>query len=92
MSPVPAAVDRELIAYFKGKCAKPSLVKDKTSNVKHLCGFDDNPMGWRLQAAGIRQLPSVKRNQLTLRGSDMDTAKTIADIESKLKKKPASSG
>ena len=85
VNPVPAGVDSDLVNFFKSICADPELVTSRSTNVKDVCGYDDNPGGWRLLATNIRQLPNVFNDHLTLTGSDMDGCSTIADIEAALR-------
>ena len=85
VSPVPAGVETDLITFFKGRCANPGLVTSRTDNVKHLCGFDSEPLGWRGLSNPINQLTNIVANHLRVDPTDMDSCSTIADIEGKLK-------
>lgn len=85
VSPVPAGVENDLITFFKGQCANPALVTNRTDNVKHLCGYDGQPLGWRGLSNPINQLQHIASNHLRVDPTDLDSASTIADIEAKLR-------
>ena len=84
VNPVPPGVDGELLGFFRSISANPALIKNNKSNVKHICGYDSNPGGWRLLATQIRQLPHIQADHLTITASNLDGCSTIADIEGKL--------
>lgn len=76
----PAAAEQDLIVFFKGRCANPAAISKRSDNVKHLCGYDQQPLGWRGLTGPINQLPNFI-GRLRLDPTDMDACATIADIE-----------
>jgi hypothetical protein len=73
-------VVQDLLQFFRSRCTNSSLIKDQNSNVKHFCGYDTNPGGWRLLADTISYLPHVHSFGYGLRATDMDGLATIAQI------------
>jgi len=77
-------VVQDLLEFFRSRCAVPSLIKDETSNVRHLCGYDSNLPGWRLLSDTISLLPHIHAYGYWLAPTAMDKLGTIAQIANKL--------
>ncbi|MGT2501220.1 hypothetical protein ACVOMS_11085 [Bradyrhizobium guangxiense] len=56
------------------------MIKDQSSNVRHLCGYDTNLAGWRLLADSVSFLQHVHAFGYGLRATDMDRLATIGQI------------
>jgi hypothetical protein len=79
-------ITQDLLIFFRSRCARPELIKDVTSNARHLCGYDGNLPGWRLLSDTISLLPHIHSYGYWLRPTDMDGLRTIAQIADKLTK------
>lgn len=77
-------VVQDLLVFFRSRCAKPELIKGEDSNVRHLCGYDNNLAGWRLLANAISMLPHIHSYGYWLRATDMDGLATIGQLADKL--------
>jgi hypothetical protein len=77
-------VVQDLLVFFRSRCANASLIKDASSNVRHLCGYDFNLAGWRLLADTISFLPHIHSFGYGLRATDMDRLATIQQIANAL--------
>lgn len=92
VKPVPAGVEADLLAFFRARCPNPALIKDRTSNVKHLCGYDTKPLGWRGLTGPINGLRHIAANRIRLDPTDMDGCLTIANIEDNLRRMAIAAG
>jgi hypothetical protein len=77
-------VVQDLLVFFRSRCANASLIKDVNSNVRHLCGYDQNRAGWRLLADTISFLPHIHSFGYGLRATDMDGLASIQQIANAL--------
>ncbi|MHC4042851.1 hypothetical protein [Bradyrhizobium sp. 23AC] len=73
-------VVQDLLNFFRSRCTNANLIKNQTSNVRHLCGYDFNLAGWRLLADTISFLPHIHAFGYGLRATDMDRLATVAQI------------
>jgi hypothetical protein len=63
-------VVQDLLDFFRSRCTNASLIKDESSNVKHLCGYDFNLAGWRLLADTISFQPHIHAFGYGLRATE----------------------
>lgn len=52
--------------------------------MRHLCGFDDDPRGWRKLADAINAMPALASAGMRLAPTRMDSCRTIKHIEASL--------
>ena len=83
-------VVQDLLQFFKSRCGNPGLIKDRNTDVRHYCGYDQNLPGWRLLADTISMLPHVRSYGYWLAPTEMGRLSTIKQIADKLISKRAS--
>jgi hypothetical protein len=77
-------VVQDLLQFFKSRCAKPDLIKDQNTDVRHYCGYDSNLPGWETLADTISMLPHIRAYGYWLAPTEMDSLGTIKQIANKL--------
>jgi hypothetical protein len=75
---------QDLLQFFRSRCARPELIKNENTDVRHYCGYDSNLPGWRALSDTISSLPHVRSYGLWLAPTEMDKLGTIKQIADKL--------
>ena len=82
-SSIATKIRAALIRFFQARL--PHRKVSARSNVKRLCGYDNNAAGWRALARGINALPAFRQAGLRLPSARMDNLSTITEIERDLR-------
>jgi hypothetical protein len=92
--PIPTGVENDLIGFFRSLCSgsNQELITDSYSDVRRLCQFSNEQIGWRGLAVAINQLSHIQSNGLRIDPIDLDRASTIADIINALQPEPLKEG
>jgi hypothetical protein len=78
-----------LIRFFQARLLDPDRKISGRSNVKRLCGYEDDASGWRKLARSINALPPIRKAGMKLRPTQMNNCSTIVELQREIQRSAA---